>query len=224
MRWIEDYQVFLFDFDGLLVNTEEVHYHAYQLASKEHGWDMPWSFAEYCTMAHYKAEGLKVAMLEVFPELHNIGWDAFYKLKSDKIYELVSDGEVQLMPGVEKLLMSLQAENKKRCVVTHSPDRLVTPIRKQNPILETIPIWLTREFYTHPKPNSECYQKAIERLASEEDAIIGFEDTPRGMRALMGTRATPVIVSAIPYPEIEDFVRDGAHHYQSFTSIPESHL
>ena len=30
MRWISEYQLFLFDLDGLLVNTEELHYQAYK--------------------------------------------------------------------------------------------------------------------------------------------------------------------------------------------------
>ena len=30
MDWIKKYQLFLFDFDGLLVNTEEMHFLAYK--------------------------------------------------------------------------------------------------------------------------------------------------------------------------------------------------
>jgi HAD superfamily hydrolase (TIGR01509 family) len=224
MRWIDDYQVFLFDFDGLLVNTEEVHYNAYQLACREHGWELPWDFKAYCTMAHYRAEALQEAMVATFPDINKFGWDTFYKLKTDKIYELVLNGQVQLMDGVKELLLLLQEEGKKRCVVTHSPDRLVSPIREHNPILNTIPIWITREFYSHPKPNPECYQKAIERLATADDRIIGFEDTPRGMRALMKTRAKAVIVSEIRYPEIEEFVSDGASYDPNFKASPSNRL
>ena len=97
-------------------------------------------------------------------------------------------------------------------------------MRKQHPILDSIPVWITRDFYTHPKPHPECYQKAIERLAGESDRIVGFEDTPRGMRALMQTRAQAVIISQIDYPEIGEFVKRGALHFPTFDSIPSSRL
>lgn len=224
MEWIEDYQLFLFDFDGLLVNTEEIHYRAYQIACQEYGWELELDFPEYCKLAHYRAEGLMENLCARIPALEKMGWDIFYKKKTDTISDLVNRGAVQLMPGVEALLSKLAAANKKRCVVTHSPDRLINPIRNKHAILNTIPIWITREFYTHPKPHPECYQTAIERLASKEDKIVGFEDSPRGLRAMMGTRAQPVLISAIPYPEIGEFVKEGAFHYPSFEAIPHNRL
>lgn len=224
MEWVQDYQLFLFDFDGLLVNTEEIHYKAYQLTCRHYGWELGMDFPAYCKLAHYQAEGLKEALYVSIPELKIMGWDPFYKRKTDTIFELVNAGEVHLMPGVEKLLTHLKELDKKRCVVTHSPDRLINPIRAKHPILNTIPVWITREYYTHPKPHPECYQTAIERLATDDDQVVGFEDSPRGLRALMGTRAKPVIVSSIPYPEIETFTKEGALHYSSFEAIPHSRL
>lgn len=224
MEWIEDYQLFLFDFDGLLVNTEEIHYRAYQIACREYGWELELDFPEYCKLAHYRAEGLMENLCGRIPALEKMGWDIFYKKKTDTISQLVDQGAVELMPGVETLLRKLEASNKKRCVVTHSPDRLINPIRKKHAVLNTIPIWITREFYTHPKPHPECYQTAIERLAAEGDKIVGFEDSPRGIRALMGTQAQPVLISTIPYPEVSQFVKEGVFHYPSLAAIPHSRL
>lgn len=224
MEWIEDYQLFLFDFDGLLVNTEEIHYKAYQKTCLSYGWELGMGFPEYCQLAHYRAEGLMEKLFGRIPELKEMGWEPFYKTKTDTIFQLINEGEVQLMPGVEKLLTKLQALNKKRCVVTHSPDRLINPIRKKHPILDTIPIWITREFYTQPKPHPECYKTSIERLAVDGDRIVGFEDSPRGLKALMGTAAKPVIISSIPYPEITEFVKNGALHYPTFEAIPHNRL
>lgn len=224
MEWIEDYQLFLFDFDGLLVNTEEIHYKAYQMTCSFYGWELNLSFPEYCNLAHYRAEGLMENLYERIPNLKEMGWDPFYQKKTDTIFELVNSGHIQLMPGVEKLLKRLEELDKKRCVVTHSPDRLINPIRKKHPILNSIPIWITREYYTHPKPHPECYQTAIDRLATETDRVVGFEDSPRGLRAMMGTRAKPVIITEIHYPEIESFLKAGALHYPTFEAIPHNRL
>jgi len=133
--------------------------------------------------------------------------------------DLLDKGDVQLMPGVAELLTELAKADIKRCVVTHSPDELVSKIRKQHAVLESIPFWITRHDYVHPKPSSECYLKAIDTFASENDKIVGFEDTPRGLTALMGTRAKPVIVCNVDYPEIDDFIKKGALHFASFNDI-----
>lgn len=224
MHWINDYQLFLFDFDGLLVNTEELHYMAYQRMCSANGFQLDWDFNRYCQAAHYHSDALREQIYERFPALKakEPSWDVLYKQKKQAVVDLVNEGVVHMMPGAIQLLKALQAANIKRCVVTHSPDDLIKPIRKQNPILDTIPVWITREDYTHPKPNPECYMIAINRLAKDNDKIIGFEDTPRGLTALMATRAQPVLICTAQYPEIPGFIQKGAWHYPSLEKMFET--
>lgn len=223
MRWIHNYQLFLFDFDGLLVNTEEIHYLAYKRMCANRGINLHWDFDYYCRLAHYSAEGLRDQIYLQFPDLvaQEPSWQVLYAEKKEAILRLLNEGAVHPMPGVEKLLTALQAADIPRCVVTHSPEELIEVVRKKNPILNTIPYWLTREGYSHPKPHPECYLKAIEKWAKPSDNIIGFEDTPRGLTALMETRAAPVIICQTNYPEIPAFISAGAKHYKSFEDIKD---
>lgn len=226
MNWINDYQLFLFDFDGLLVNTEEIQFMAYKLMCAKRGIELKWSFADYCRVAHYSSDGVRKLIYQQHPQLleEEPSWSVLYAEKKQILAGLLNEGTVTLMPGVEKFLTKLQDANVQRCVVTHSPDDLVAITRRNNPILNTIPTWLTREHYSLPKPNPECYQKAIQKLAKPEDNIIGFEDSPRGLTALMATRATPVLICPDIYPEIPDFVAKGALYYPSFESLPSEVL
>jgi len=223
MRWIHDYQLFLFDFDGLLVNTEEIHFKAYQRMCAAYGVKLDWNFDHYCQAAHYLSDGLRDNIYASFPLLkkQEPSWDVLYAIKRKAVLDLVMEGAVHMMPGVEKLLKNLQASQIKRCVVTHSPDNLVQIIRSQNPILNTIPHWITREDYTHPKPNPECYSVAIARLAQAEDRIIGFEDTPRGLNALLASTAQPILICKAHYPEIPSFIQKGVSYYSSLEDIPD---
>lgn len=222
MEWIHDYQLFLFDFDGLLVNTEEIHYRAYKKMCADRGFTLSWDFTRYCFMAHYDSELLKETLLKELPDLKRMepDWNVLYAEKKRAMIELLNQGQVHLMPGVADFLNLLAKENINRCVVTHSPNEQIQIIKKQNPILQTIPHWFTRETYTHPKPHPECYLNAIKKLAADSSNVIGFEDTPRGLTALMQTRAKPVIVSKIPYPEIPQYIREGALHFPSFEALP----
>lgn len=226
MKWIHDYQLFLFDFDGLLVNTELLHFKAYKQMLRNRNFDLDWDFDRYIQIAHYRAEGLEEQMYKKFPKLQEMepNWSTLYAEKKQALIDLFHSGEIELMPGVVPLLKELEKAQIKRCVVTHSDFDLVSILKAQNPALQSIPEWITRRDYEHPKPNSECYVKAIEKFAEPTDNIIGFEDTPRGMRALLGTRAKPVLVSRIDYPEIDELKTKGVVHYKSFEDFPEDQL
>jgi HAD superfamily hydrolase (TIGR01509 family) len=221
MHWIHNYQLFLFDFDGLLVNTEEIHYLAYKQMCAARGIDLQWSFHRYCQAAHYDAHALREQLYAEFPILkqQEPNWSVLYAEKKAALQKLVKEGSVDLMPGVQEFLSLLEKHAIPRCVVTHSPDSLVQLIRKKHPVLNTIPLWITREHYSQPKPHSECYLYAIASFAKPQDRIIGFEDTPRGIHALMGTRAEPVLICQADYPEISEFLTQGVRHYSSFRDI-----
>lgn len=221
MQWIHDYQLFLFDFDGLLVNSEEIHFEAYQRMCATFGFQLAWNFDRYCLAAHYDAVKLRDEIYASLPQLKQLkpSWDELYTVKKNAVIDLVREGAVHMMPGAERLLTELNKAGIKSCVVTHSPDVIVSLIRSQNPILNTIPYWITREDYTHPKPDPECYITAISRYAEPQDQVIGFEDTPRGMKALMGSRAKPVLICHARYPEIVDFTSKGVLHFPSLESI-----
>jgi HAD superfamily hydrolase (TIGR01509 family) len=223
MQWINDYQLILFDFDGLLVNTEELHYMAYQRMCARRGVVMDLGFENYCKIAHYDSQGLSEQLYRLHPKLKAQGasWDTLYAEKKQEMIALLKEGAVQVMPGVERLLTILQEASIPRCVVTHSSSEIINTVRKQHPIFDTIPVWITRENYVKPKPDPECYIRAIELLAKPSDKIIGFEDTPRGLRALLGTRAKPVLICETNYPEIPDFIAAGIPHYPTFLAIPD---
>jgi beta-phosphoglucomutase len=221
MDWIKNYDLFLFDFDGLLVNTEELHYLAYKEMCRARGVHFTWTFARYCASAHYATSTFRNDLFKDFPELaaQDPSWTYLYPEKQAAMQELLKQGAVQLMPGVESLLTSVQKHRIPHSVVTHSPDELVNIIRNQHAILNQIPHWVTRRDYTNPKPDPECYQLAIQRYGKEGGKVIGFEDTPRGLSALLGSDAEAVLITKIPYVELPDFIQKGVRHYQSFVEI-----
>lgn len=223
MDWISEYQLFLFDFDGLLVDTEKLHFQAYIDLCARRGYDLKWTFHRYSEAAHHESTGLRDHIYAEFPGLHTEepNWDVLYEEKKKIFLELLEKGKIPLMPGVNELLLALQEKNIPRCVVTHSLKSLIQKIRKQNPVLDTIPYWITRDDYTHAKPHPECYQAAIARYAKEDDKVIGFEDSPRGLQSLTGTRAQPILICPPDSPYIEKMlhVYPNVSYFPSFEAI-----
>ena len=223
MKWIRDFQLFLFDFDGLLVNTEHLHYQAYVNMLAARGFTCDWSFLRFCELAHFDSHTLRTQIYAEFPGIEP-NWTILYEEKKRCYFELISSGKVELMPGVEKLLRALEKENIRRLVATNSLREQIEHLRSQHPVLQTIPHWITREDYSNPKPSPECYLRAIQLYGKAGDKIIGFEDSIRGLQALRQTAALPVLICPSHHPLLEIAMEKGVVHYESLDQIPDDKL
>lgn len=198
---LSDYDLFLFDFDGLLVNTESLHYQAYKITLQQHGCSLPWSLQDYFAIAQVSSEHLRSTILKTFPSLSPIGWDQIYTEKKANYLKLLKQSQTEFMPGALSLLQSLKKNNIQSAVVTHSPLEQIETIRKQLPELDLIPHWFTREDYEKPKPSPDGYLKALSSIESKNP--IGFEDSIRGLQSLRAAQVPAVLVRPSTYPPYE---------------------
>lgn len=198
--------LFLFDMDGLLVDTEPVHYKAYQKMCSDRGFVLPWSFTEYCHLAHRGAHLLERGIYETFPDLkaQEPNWKILYREKQTACLDILGRDGVNLMPGVERMLQTFPLKNKRSCVVTHSSAQLAQAICQALPILRTIPYWVTREQYSSPKPHPDAYLTAARLYGKPGDRMLGFEDSFRGYSALEAAQIPAVVVSSILPAEIQN--------------------
>ena len=218
-HWIKNFTLFLFDFDGLLVNTEKLHFEAYRKMCQRRGVVLPWTLTEFFERAHFTAEGLREALYTQFPQLYEEEpcWEVLYEEKKQIYQELLEKGELELMPGVAPLLKRLETEKIKRCVVTNSWKIQVDEIKKHLPLLDSIPLWLTRECYERAKPDPDGYQTALKLLAEQGDVSIGFEDSMRGLCALIDAKVDQaVLISPWDYPQMRKNLPVGIECYSSF--------
>jgi HAD superfamily hydrolase (TIGR01509 family) len=219
MQWIQGFDLFLFDFDGLLVNTEELHCAAYRQMCHRRGYNLDWTLFQFFQVAHFDSTGLKNAIYQKFPELEKQEprWEVLYAEKKQCYQELLEKGDLTLMPGVAELLRALEQAEKRRCVVTNSTKLQVDLIKEKIPLLQTIPVWFTREDYQQPKPHPECYLKAISQLGRPGDKVIGFEDSTRGFQALCDAGVPfPLLIGPPDHPQMEKFK---GTYFPSFHSI-----
>lgn len=216
----DHYQLCLFDFDGVLADTESLHLKAYQRMCARRGFDLMWDLQEYAKLALFRASGIKESLYRLFPKLYaqEPSWEVLYGEKRAAYLALLEEEGAALMPGVAALLEQLQRRRLVSCVVTHSPREQIDKIVQHHPILATIPHWITRECYGQPKPHPECYRTALERYAQPNDRVVGFEDSPRGMMALSQTAVTPYLVTSFLEPEQIATLRTQVP--QPFTHIP----
>lgn len=206
-RQLEEFELFLFDLDGLLLDTEKVHFRAYQVLCEKFGYLLTIDFLRYCELAHHtEASSWKEFFYQEFPLMEEkfSSWDEL-KAEKKKIYlELASEREIFPMPGAKELLQRLQKGHKTTCVVTNSSRLEVDLLFKKAGILESIDHWIVREDYTNPKPAPDGYLRAIETFW-KGGKIIGFEDSWKGICALEQTPALPILVCPLNHPQLQRF-------------------
>lgn len=223
MNWINNFDFFLFDLDGLLINTEHIHFQAFKDMCYKRGCVLDCSFQEFCNIAHNNKDGVQLYLYSKFPNLYEKEprWEVLYNEKKKIYFELLQDSKIELMNGVYNLLKILNEKNKNSCVVTNSYKEQTDLIKANVPILKIIPHWITREDYIKPKPDSECYLMAIKLYSKKGDRIIGFEDTIKGLKALINTPALSILISAIHNPQLDVLLPKGALHFKSLEDIKD---
>lgn len=222
MKSLSSYDFILFDFDGLLVDTEPLHYAAYMLMCARRGYSLEWSFEKFCHVAHAEASGFFKALRTECPALFasGVSEQVLYEEKKCAYVELLKTEPFALMPGVAALLDHVHSLNKPCAVVTNSPRAQIELIQSRLPLLERIPLWITREDYTCPKPSPEGYELAISQLSCKRKRGIGFEDSLKGLKALISAGVEAVLVCPSSYAGVSEALQRGASHINTFNDMP----
>jgi HAD superfamily hydrolase (TIGR01509 family) len=220
MDWTDKFDLFLFDFDGLLVDTEELHFKAYQMLCQGRGYKLPWDINRFFELAHADAFAVRKELQRLFSQMfEDASWDVLYAEKKKYYEALLGSGSLSLLPGVESLLKKLAEQSKKRCVVTNSTLRQVESIKSQIPVLQTIQHWFTRESYERPKPAPDGYLAALRELKADGDRVIGFEDSMRGYISLQEAGvSTSVLICQPSHPQLQT-PAEGRLYVPSFTEV-----
>ena len=144
-KFLTSYDIILFDFDGLLVDTEPLHFFAYKEMCSKNQVHLNWDFTRFCKEAHSSALGIWKAFQKESPSLlKKKSKDVLYQEKKEIYQELLKTTVLKLMPGVDALLQALATSNTLSAVVTNSARSQVEPVRKTLSILNVIPLWITQ--------------------------------------------------------------------------------
>ena len=167
----------LFDFDGVVVDTEP----QYSLFWDEKGEKYHPEIPEFGH--HIKGQTLTQIYSQYF--LHPEG------LQSEITRELL-DFETRMsfefIPGVVDFMKELRRKGVKIAIVTSSNDQKMANAHRALPELKSmVDAIITADKVTHSKPHPECFLLGAETLQMPIDRCIVFEDSFHGLEA--GNRA-----------------------------------
>ena len=174
------YKVYLFDLDGVLVNTDEIQYISiktalkdilhYELSADEHMVNI------------FKSTITTIAKLKILLETTKFDENTLNLIYNTK--KQYADSYFQnLVADTEKieLMQYLQHNKYKIGVVTNSNKNSTNIILKNIGIYEYIDVIITNEDVLNTKPSPDPYLKAIEILGVDKETCIIFEDSEVGI-------------------------------------------
>ena len=206
----------IFDVDGTLADTENVHRAAFNAAFAESGLDWHWDEALYTRLleisggkeriAHYWKQ-LRPDYPASQPDVVADTVQRLHRLKTAVYSRLVADGALQLRPGIRQLIESAQAAGLRLAIATTT-----TPANIEALLHSALGAgWKARfevieDAATAPckKPHPQVYLQTLQRLDLEAPACLALEDSANGLQAATRARV-PVIVTPNAYTAHQDF-------------------
>lgn len=193
----------IFDFDGVIVDTEPLHYRAFQRILEPLGLGFSWK--QYVDI--YMGFDDRDAFIEAFAT-HNKSLDADMLRslveRKAKIFQTVIQDGITAYPGVTELIKKLHHGKVPLAISSGALHSDITPIIQQLDIAHCFDVIVTADNVTKSKPDPESYRLAFDRLNSRAsvspDRTVAIEDTPAGIAAAKGA-GLPVIGLTNSYPK-----------------------
>ncbi len=178
----------IFDFDGIIVDTEPLHYKSFQRVLAPLGMEFTWQ--EYVDT--YIGFDDRDAFREAFKtnrkdlqveELHSL-----ISRKASVFQEVILDG-VSAYPGVVELIKHLRSKDIPLAICSgalRSDIETILALLNLKSIFEVI---ISADDVASSKPDPECYQMAFDKLSEtrkksiDKLSTIAIEDTPTGITA-----------------------------------------
>ena len=180
-------KLIVFDLDGVLISSKDLHYEALNIALKEV--DDLYVISKQDHLQ--KFDGLKTSeKLEILTKergllsnLHNQIWNRKQEITIDKLQDIVPDQYIKMT------LKELRRRGYKIACCSNSIRRSVLTILSKLDLIEQMDLIISNEDVGNGKPHPEMYWKAmsIMNVLPEETLII--EDSPAGLLAAARSRA-----------------------------------
>jgi HAD superfamily hydrolase (TIGR01509 family) len=194
----------LFDFDGLLVDTETPARRAYEELYREHGHELPldrWATLVGTIGAEFDPDRHLEEL--VGSPLDHV---ALAERRRAREFELCDLEE--LRPGIEDYLAEAEARGLATAIVSSSDtnwiDRHLRRLGRTNGFRTIV---AANGDVARAKPNPDLYVDALGLLGLEPREAVAFEDSLNGIRA---AKAAGIFVVAVPNPITETFALDEA--------------
>lgn len=209
-------KAFIFDLDGVIVDTAKYHFLAWQKLAQELG-------IKFTPEHNEELKGVsRVRSLDIILELGGIQASQEDKNKwliqknEDYLSYLVDIDESEILPGVLPVLHYLK--DKKQLIALGSASKNARPILEKTGILPLFDAIVDGNDVSNAKPDPEVFLRAAQLLNTKNEDSIVFEDSVAGIQA---ANIANMISIGIGDSEI---LHEAKYNFEDFTFIDVSFI
>ena len=206
-------QALLFDVDGTLADTEDVHRQAFNEAFRAAGLDWVWSPERYHELLivtggkerirHYMQQQPGV---ELPPDVDEF-IAALHAHKTSIYVSKMTEGQVPLRPGVDRLIREARAKGLRLAIVTTTTPANVSALFKhsfgghEDDWFEVV---AAGSIVPHKKPAPDIYNHVLEKMGLSAAECLALEDSENGLQAARAA-GVDALITVNPYTDRQDF-------------------
>lgn len=183
-------ELFLFDMDGLLFDTESIYCEMGKNIAKRNGYEFTEEFITKCT--GLPNDSLKKLYFKEFGE--QFPYEEHWAEIKKYVHELALDGEIPLKKGAIEILNFLSENNKKIVLGTSSSFETAKKLLDSKKITQYFHFLVTANDVKNGKPNPEVFLKGAEKSNVDPLKSMVFEDSFNGIKAAHAAKMYPVMI------------------------------
>jgi len=191
----------IFDVDGTLAETEELHRQAFNHAFACHGLDWHWDRAAYKELLQVTGGKERIRAyherLSIVPPLSDEDIAALHRIKTVHYAESVETGCCPLRPGVAELLSAARARGQRLAIATTTShgniDALLSKALGTRWAVDFDAI-VAGDDVRHKKPAPDVYLEVLARLKLNASDCVAIEDSANGLIAALRANI-PVLIT-----------------------------
>ncbi|WP_031326011.1 HAD family hydrolase [Rhodobacter capsulatus] len=199
----------IFDVDGTLAETEEVHRQAFNETFAAQGLDWHWSKEDYRTLL--RTTGGKERMAKHRETVGSGPSDAdiaaLHQAKTQRYVEIIASGQVGLLPGVAALIDRAKASGLRLAIATTTTranvDALIAATFRR-PAGDIFEVIAAGDEVAQKKPAPDVYLLALQGLGLPPEACLAFEDSRAGLASAKAA-GLRVVLTPSEYTRGDDF-------------------
>lgn len=209
-------KAFIFDLDGVIVDTAKYHFLAWQKLAQELG-------IEFTPEHNEELKGVsRVRSLDIILALGNVKASQEDKNKwliqknEEYLSYLVDMDESELLPGVINVLQFIK--EKKQLIALGSASKNARPILEKTGILHFFDAIVDGNDVANAKPDPEVFLRAAKLVKANNKNCIVFEDSVAGIQAANIANMISVGIGE------EEILHEAKYNFKDFTFMDLSFI
>lgn len=205
-------EALIFDVDGTLAETEELHRQAFNETFGRFGLDWTWSRELYREllkvtggkerMRHYVEGWQPHGGVEALPQLAELHME-----KTRRYTDLVAEGALAARPGILRLIHEARASGVKLAIATTTSLANIEALLKASFAPDAL-TWFAAigagDMVPAKKPAPDVYNVVLKQLGCDPSTCVAFEDSENGLRSARAA-GLPVVVTPSVYTDGDNF-------------------